>query len=107
MSTIICSAKIPEDLREASKLRESQLGYPSWSAYIVALIRADTAAGVSHELPRKVAQLPAANRDRIDAEILEKCRSQAGADGPAVLELENLVQITRLARQQKVGAITK
>ncbi len=94
------SVKLPADVAEASKIRAERLDYPSWNAYILGLIRADIINLPSHELPKKIAGMGPRNRDRIDAEILERA---VGATMPAPAipsedaEADNVVQMLRPA----------
>lgn len=62
--------KFHPDLKQALQMRAQQLGYPSISALITALCRADLYQQADHGKARKWARLPWAKQDQVDMELL-------------------------------------
>lgn len=56
----------------AAARRLESLGYPSLSAYLCGLVRADLMTPADHRLALKVQRMSPANRERIDRELIER-----------------------------------
>lgn len=74
MTNEIRTVRLGLDLSEAVELRWKNLGYPSRSAYLVALIRADSIEPANHELAQRIAMMAPSGRDKIDQAIANQAR---------------------------------
>ena len=81
MSSQTRSIKLPADLADIAKLRAEQLKYPSWNAYVAGLIRYDAMVNGPHSITLPIAQLPPAERDEMDAKLLENTKRGVGQRG--------------------------
>lgn len=81
------STKLPPDLAEIADLRSRQLGYPSWNAYIKALIRYDALVQGPHQITLPWAQMRLEDQDRVDAELLDITRRGVGQRGQFLARL--------------------
>lgn len=60
---------------DAARAAAEAEGYPSFNAYLVALVRADIAEGkTNHALAKRIANFPTKQRDGIDAQLLERAK---------------------------------
>lgn len=67
-ATLKCSP----NLIDAARAQAFSLGYPSFNAYLVALLRIDIMKPGDHEMAKKIAGRPSRKRDAIDAGLLLK-----------------------------------
>ena len=109
MSGVRACVYLPPDLAQASKYRGEALGYRSWAGYIAGLIRADMITMASHELPLRVSGMGPANRDRIDAEILERARGATIASTAEVgtPEADNVIEFMRRRDLPRTRTVAK
>ena len=75
------STKLSPDLAEACELRARLLGYPSWNAYIKALIRYDLMIQGGHDVTRPICHLRLGDQDKVDAELLKLTQDGVGVRG--------------------------
>lgn len=64
--------KVPVDLADVADIRARELGYPSWGAYVKALIRFDSLCGSSHTVTVPWSKLPFNEQDQIDAKLKKR-----------------------------------
>ena len=81
------SLHLTPTLREVAELRASALNYPSFNAYVKALIRYDALVNGEHTLTRELADMPAHVQDRVDDRCLECCRGGSSERGSLLRKL--------------------
>jgi hypothetical protein len=81
MAAITRSTKFSPALSEASELRARNLGYPSWNAYIKALVRYDLMIQGEHTVTRPISHLRPIQQDSVDGELLGLTRAGTGVRG--------------------------
>jgi hypothetical protein len=81
MSSQTRSTRLPFDLAEAAELRSRHLGYPSWNAYVKALIRYDLMVQGEHSVTLPISRMRPEEQDRIDAELLARAKEGKGVRG--------------------------
>jgi hypothetical protein len=66
--------KLPPDLHEAALAQAYHRGYPSFTAYMVALLRLDSInpGANDHKLAKQIAERPADKRAAIDRAIMKE-----------------------------------
>lgn len=75
------STKLSPALADASQLRARQLGYPSWNAYVKALIRYDLMIQGDHTVTRPICHMRLEDQDKIDGELLGLTNAGKGVRG--------------------------
>lgn len=101
MAAITRSTKFSPSLAEASAIRVRNLKYPSWNAYIKALVRYDLMIQGEHTVTRPICHLRPEDQDNVDAELLELTKAGNGVRGQW---LEHAIRrVTGLEECGKVG----
>lgn len=93
--------KFHPDLKQALQMRAQQLGYPSISALITALCRADLYQQADHGKARKWARLPWAKQDQVDMELLVHVTRRKRP--PGAVEPAEVPQASMTAGRPKVA----
>jgi hypothetical protein len=75
------SLRLPPDLGDAVEIRADQLGYRNFTAYVLGLIRYDMMVQGGHTVTLPLSNAKPADLDRLDAELLERCRTGKGIRG--------------------------
>ncbi len=73
--------RLPDDLSEAAAIRAAQLGYKTWTAYVLGLIRYDMMVQGEHTVTLPLSHARPAEMDRLDADLLERCKTGRGVRG--------------------------
>lgn len=85
------SIRLPNPLIEAGDRRANDLGYPSFNAYMAALIRYDLMVRGPHHVTLPIARMRLEDQDKIDDRLLEIEQSGQGQRG---IFLEHLIERT-------------
>lgn len=92
-----------DDLSEAAFRRCKALGYDSFSAYVVGLIRADLITLPGHELALKISQSGGVARDKIDAGLNRQ--SVVVLEDPEADMADDVIDLAKAYRQQRVRSL--
>ncbi len=81
------TVKFPPDLFEVMSLRAKALGYRTAADYVRALVRYDALVQGGHDVTLPISNLPDAEQDRIDSELLELTKRGTGKRGQLLSKL--------------------
>lgn len=81
MASVQHSLKNPPMLEEAVQIRWRELGYQSFSAYLIGLQRYDLMVQGDHSVTLPIARSRPEERDKVDAQLLELTKSGKGVRG--------------------------
>lgn len=78
MASQLRSLKMTYVLVQIAELRATELGYPSWAAYVKGLIRHDATCQARHGITVPWAALALAVQDKLDTLILSRLQRKKG-----------------------------
>lgn len=98
MASLARSCKLPPDLAEAAELRARALGYRSWNAYVLSLIRYDLMVQGPHPVTLPISNMRDEDRDAVDSALLAATKDGIGQRGQLLSRI-----LERVQRPEDVG----